>query len=416
MRLSYYLNSLPSQEDLLRLLMQLKRSTPLASSEWEIRLPARMAKESPAEALPKELSRVNIVRNFRIRGEPKHASIARCQGEYILPLEAGAWPKNASAISIAVRKLDGDLNLAALVGMIDLPEGGRLVSPFPGIALSGATIYRKSALESIGWFDSKMSAVSGDYQTSLRLWIAGHRVGNCEQMHFECADEFEPRASVIDGETLRGNLRIANRFLPGKLRDAYWEDWLTRYSALAALGKKFDQAGLHLFAARLAALADGFGSHPRLSSSMVEEIFGFQKQSIAISQWARKGAIWRVVLADFGDNLFATYNACRASGLQIRCIADANPAFAGVEYRGIPVVPAQRAFEGGGIDGVIVTQLHPTLADARIESLCRFFKGPILRLAMPVEKVIEVPVSAPAKAAPLTITKSVPTKSKSLAA
>jgi hypothetical protein len=418
MRLSYYLNSLPSHDVLLRLLTQLKRATPLASAEWEIRLPARGAKKSPLEDLPKELSRLNIVRNFRIRGERRHASIARCQGEYILPLDGGVWPKNSSAISIAMRKLDADPDLAALAGVIDVPEGGQVAPPFPGIALCGATIFRKAALESIGWLDPKVPAIPADYQTSFRLWMDGQRVGICEQMLFGCDEEIDPSASLVDGKTLRGILRIANRFLPVKLRDRYWEDWLTRYGALASDGKKIDQTGVHVFAARWRALADKFSSHPRLSSSLVEEIFGFQKQSIAIGAWARKSAIWRVVLADFGDNLFATYNACRANGLQIRCIIDANPAFDGVEYRGIPIVPAKRAFEGGGIDGVIATNLHPSQADARIESLARFFKGPILRLAPPVERIIEVPVSLPAakSTALVKISKAVSTKNKSLAA
>jgi hypothetical protein len=64
-------------------------------------------------------------------------------------------------------------------------------------------------------------------------------------------------------------------------------------------------------------------------------------------------------------------------------VADENPAFDGLEYRGLPIVPYRRAFEGGGIDGVVITNVNPAQVDAQAAAIRRAFKGPILKLWEP---------------------------------
>jgi hypothetical protein len=113
---------------------------------------------------------------------------------------------------------------------------------------------------------------------------------------------------------------------------------------------------------------------------VIESIFGLRRHAAMIGDWARRGSVWRVTLADFSDNLWATYNACRSSGLQIRCIADNNKAFENLSYRDLPIVTAARAFEGGGIDGVILTGTDPSTIGANFKSVRNHFHGPILRL------------------------------------
>jgi hypothetical protein len=121
--------------------------------------------------------------------------------------------------------------------------------------------------------------------------------------------------------------------------------------------------------------------HPDpVGHDVLEAVFAFRTQATMIGAWARRGSVWRVVLADFTDNVWATYNACRSTGLQMRCLADNNPAFENLSYRDLPIVPANRAFEGGGIDGVILTSSEPSRIESNFKSLRNYFHGPILRL------------------------------------
>ena len=117
-----------------------------------------------------------------------------------------------------------------------------------------------------------------------------------------------------------------------------------------------------------------------VSPEVVESVFSFRRHAAMIGDWARRGSVWHVILADFSDNIWATFNACRSSGLQMRCIADNDPAFENLSYRDLPIVPANRAFEGGGIDGVILTTTDSTKIEPNFKSLRNHFRGPILRL------------------------------------
>ncbi len=182
---------------------------------------------------------------------------------------------------------------------------------------------------------------------------------------------------------LRNNLIIAQRFLPEKIRQTYWDDWKNRYAALAR-GKTSElEIQKAIWSARLWRLRDSFFGRQCLDESALETIFQFRHQSTLIGQWARRNSVWRVVLADFSKNIYSAYNAANSCGLQLRCIADDNNAFNNWEYRGLPVVPTHQAFEGGGIDGVILTNINPAQIDARHQHLTRVFHGPVLKLWQP---------------------------------
>ena len=90
----------------------------------------------------------------------------------------------------------------------------------------------------------------------------------------------------------------------------------------------------------------------------------------------------RVAIADVSKNIYATYRACRRAKLDIACVADGRPAFAGTEYRGIPVLPEDRAC-GEPVDGVVVSNINPAQVDRRVAELEGRFKGPVLRLWHP---------------------------------
>ena len=103
----------------------------------------------------------------------------------------------------------------------------------------------------------------------------------------------------------------------------------------------------------------------------------------AVGRWARDNRIWRVAIADLSKNIYATYNACRGNGLQVRCIAESNPAFIGLNYRGLPILSDGDALDGQGIEGVVLSSTNAAQIEPRLQSLRRRYRGPILRLWSP---------------------------------
>jgi len=150
---------------------------------------------------------------------------------------------------------------------------------------------------------------------------------------------------------MRNNLVVASRFLSGKLKKIYWQDWRLRYQALADHAGNGLAARKGLMSARIWSLRERMKGRTPLSAEALENIFGFRRQTEVIGEWARRNSVWRVVIADFSKNIWATYNACHSNGLQIRCVADENPAYAGIEYRGLPIVPARRPLKAAASTG-----------------------------------------------------------------
>jgi len=262
--------------------------------------------------------------------------------------------------------------------------------------MGGATCYRKSVLDQIGGFRKEFFRQAEEYDLSFRVWGGGHRVDRREDVVFR-HDKVpgDGRASpLVHTLDLRNNLIIAQRFLPAKLRKIYWQDWRLRYQALARGHAKWHEIQKALLSARLWRLRQSLTGRSPLDDAALENIFHFRRQAAAIGDWARRCSVWRVVLADFSKNIWPAYNAARSSGLQLRCIADDNPAFDGVEYRGLPIVSVRNAFEGGGIDGVIITNINPAQIELRLKTIRRHFPGPVLRLWHRPRTATQVQVAA----------------------
>ena len=118
-----------------------------------------------------------------------------------------------------------------------------------------------------------------------------------------------------------------------------------------------------------------------LSPRNVEMIFGLESQAQAIATWARQNGVKRVVIADFSKNLYATYQGCDRAGLRVDAIADGEPAFAGMIYRGVPVLEDAAAIRK--IHGVVISNVNPAQIDRVAARVSKVFRGPILRLWQP---------------------------------
>ncbi len=167
-----------------------------------------------------------------------------------------------------------------------------------------------------------------------------------------------------------------------------------RYKALAAHAGQSRAATAGIWSARLRSLMQVFTAPDPISRQAIETVFEYRRHADMIGDWARRNSVWRVVLAEFSDNIWATYNACRSNGLQMRCISDDHRAFDKLVYRDLPIVPANRAFEGGGIDGVVITNSDPAQIEPQFKILRNYFHGPILRLCQLPKQATRAQASA----------------------
>ena len=257
--------------------------------------------------------------------------------------------------------------------------------------MGGASCLRKSVLEKIGGFRQEFFRQAEEYDLSFRIWQAGYTVERREDVVFrhdkETVDEGPSittsgrNSELVRSMDLRNNLIIAQRFLPENLAPIYWDDWRLRYEALARHFGHRRAAVKALWSARLWAARDSFtGRRLELDEGAMENIFHIRRQAKLVGDWSRRNSVWRVAIADFGKNIWATYNACHSSGLQLRCVVDENAAFSDLKYRGLPILPASQAFYGGGIDGVVVANINPAQVEHREKTISKLFKGPVLKL------------------------------------
>lgn len=166
-----------------------------------------------------------------------------------------------------------------------------------------------------------------------------------------------------------------------------------RYKALAAHAGQSRAATAGIWSAHLRSLMQVFTAPDPISRQAIETVFEYRRHADMIGDGLRN-SVWRVVLAEFSDNIWATYNACRSNGLQMRCISDDHRAFDKLVYRDLPIVPANRAFEGGGIDGVVITNSDPAQIEPQFKILRNYFHGPILRLCQLPKQATRAQASA----------------------
>jgi GT2 family glycosyltransferase len=394
MRLSYVIISYNRRDRLLETIKLLPEVTPLSSSDYEIWVVDNASSDGSAMAVQTRFPGVKVIVNSANQGMfARNHAFERCSGQYIISLDDDSYPADAHGVGLALAHMDANRQTGALVAKVVLPDGSCEGPALPAVIMGGATCFRKSTLDTVGGFRKEFFRQAEEYDLSFRIWHAGWRVDRREEIVFrhEKVAGAGRADSFVRQMDLRNNLIIAQRFLPNKLRQIYWEDWKLRYHALADGKASNLQIRKTLASAKAWSIGEAIlRRRLPLGEEALENIFAFRKQSEIVGQWARKHSAWRVVLADFGKNIWAAYNACRASGIQLRCVADDNPAFDGLEYRGLPIVNTHRAFEGGSIDGVVIANLNPAQIDAREKTIRQVFGGPVLKLWSPPRVATQV--------------------------
>ncbi len=385
MRLSYVIISFNRRDTLKRTLDLLPSRTPIATGEWDVWVIDNASSDGTDTMMAAEYPEVNYVRLSENIGMPaRNHAFAKATGEYFICLDDDSYPANSQAVQHMIGYMDSQPDVAALVARVELPDGSPEGPAFPTVLLGGATCFRSSVLQQVGGFALEFFRQAEEYELSFRIWGAGYRIERFEDIVFRHDKVNGPgRASeTVHRMDIRNNLIVAERFLPKHLRRVYREDWTQRYSAIAKHADHGKAAKKGLREAKVWAIKEMFRGRQTLSDIAIERIFQFQKQSDAVDAWASRQSIRRVCVADFSKNLFATMNACAKAGLVVESILDDNPAYWGLKYRGVPIVPSTNAFTET-IEGIVMSNINPAQIDKGMDALRGKFNGPILRLWQP---------------------------------
>jgi GT2 family glycosyltransferase len=369
MLLSYIIVTHNRRAALLKTLAILQRRTPLARDQWETWVVDNASTDGSCQAVANAHPEVRLIRNPSNEGVgARSRAFDRAAGRYVVLLDDDSYPVG-DAVLRSIDYLERTPGTGAVVGRVLLPDGSEEACAMPGVMLSGAVCLRKAVLDEVGGFAPEFFRKAGEYDISYRLWRAGYAVQRFEDIVYRHDKVMTGRSSALAHRMdLRNNLILVERYLPRSLRRAYRKDWLQRYAALARHADQAQAVSQAVAEARDWAQREREAGRSTLLPGVIETLFELETQRQAIDRWALAHRAERVVIADFGKNLYATWTACESLGLDVVAIADNHPAYAGLRYRGIPIVSDAYAATTDH-DGIILANLNPAQAPARATQL-----------------------------------------------
>jgi GT2 family glycosyltransferase len=383
MKLSYVIVTHNRREALLKTLAQLQRCTPLPKGAWETWVVDNASTDGTVQTLEADYPGVRLIRRKENEGAAARSyAFSPARGKYLILLDDDSYPVD-DTVARSIQYMDQHPRTAALVGRVVLPDGTLEASALPAVMLSGAVCIRRSVVDQLGGFRAEFFRKAGEYDLSFRMWQAGYAVERFEDIVYRHDKVMTGRSSgLAHFMDLRNNLILVERFLPPLMRRAYRRDYLMRYAAIARKEKCESSITRALAEARQWAAHERSTGRQTLDPAVLETLFEWKQQRCAVSRWAATHGIRSVVIADYGKNLYATFRAAQLASLDIRSIADSGPAFAGLRYRRVPILPHAAALAAAP-DGVIVSNINPAQIDRAAAQVRAHFAGPMLRLWRP---------------------------------
>lgn len=391
MKLSCIVSTRNNCPSLLATLDHLAVGSGLATHDQEIIVVDNGSVDGTADALTRRRD-VRLISLAENEGVPsRNLAVARAKGKYIAFLEDDIQPIGRT-IPQALAYLGRNPSSAAIVASVQLPDGSADAPALPSVLMSGASIIRKAALDEVGGFAAEFFRQAADYELSFRLWRAGHRIQRFEDLQFQRSRMPVAKSSpLVCRMDLRNNLILCERYLPRPLRQAYRHDWMRRYALLARKEGRSAAANTAVKESRIWARREAAVGRRLLGADAVESIFGLNAQRQMIAAWAKHHRIRTVCIADWGKNLYATWSACQAAGLKVEAILDPVPAFAGSEYRAIPVL-SEATVDAKSFEGILLSTINPAQVNPRAAALESRFGKPVLRLWEPARLVVPPPL------------------------
>ena len=384
MRLSYIIVTHNRREPLLRTLGILHSSTPLPRDAWDCHVVDNASTDGTIEALRERFPSVHVIARARNEGvSARNHGIRASRSRYVVLLDDDSYPL-ADAVPVSMAFMDEHPSVGAVFGKVVLPGGGEEACALPDVMLSGAVCVRRRVFDEVEPFRPEFFRKAGEYDVSFRMWATGWRVLRFDDVVYRHDKHTTGRSAAhAHRMDLRNNLILAHRYLPGELRRCYAEDWTQRYAAIARHDGCAGAAQRARWEAKVWATREWLNGYPQqLDAETLEQVLHLSEQRAAVSKWAREHGIRRVAVGDFGKNLFATWSACVEAGLEVTAVADNGPAFTGLRYRGLPIVPDATAADAEP-DAVVLSNINPAQVARRAEQLRVAFGAPVLTLWQP---------------------------------
>ena len=383
MKLSYVIVTRNRRDALLQTLARLAENTHLPKRSWETVIVDNASDDGSPEAVARHFRDVRLVRLPENEGMPgRNHGFKVARGRYVCMLDDDSYPVGQT-IPMCVAYLERNARTAAVVGRVELPTGECEAPAMPCVLLGGASVVRKSVLDQTGGFSPEFFRQAEEYDLSFRVLRLGHRIERFEDVVFRHEKVPGGRSgALVHRMDLRNNLILVERYLPKPLRRAYRHDWVRRYSALARHDGHHGAAKTGLYEALVWARRERSVGRQTLDNGTLGSIFEIPAQVAAVAQWKQRQNVRRVAIADFSKNLYATYVACASAGLQVAALLDHRAAFAGMNYRGIPVLE-YAALPALNCDGIVVSNTNPAQVEARAAQVKRVSDAPVLTLWRP---------------------------------
>jgi GT2 family glycosyltransferase len=391
-RFSYIIVTHNRRDTLLATLARLPQATDLPQHQWDCWVVDNASTDGTPDAVARQFPWVRLLRHEHNRGPGARSdALPLIDSPLVVFLDDDSYPL-PGAIGPMLAPFDEQPKLAALTARVELPDGRCEASALPMAPIGCAMAARRDALLAVGGFDHALMRQAEEFEIAMRLLHAGWSIDRADHVTFRHDKSPSNRPmNLIRQLDLRNNLVIAARYLPRGLARRYRADWSLRYSAIARHGNARDEAREGRRQARAWHACDSVLGCVPFRDDAIEQMFHLQQQAREVARWSREHNIRRVVIGDFGKNLYATWHACVQAGLHVQAIADNAPCFAGLVYRGAPILTDEQALRQR-VDGIVVSNINPAQVDERCAQLARAFAGPLLRLWHPHTRRAAEPV------------------------
>ncbi len=301
----------------------------------------------------------------------------KARGQYIVFLDDDSFPRSGS-LTRMIAHFESDEKLAAAGFRVHLPDGREEASALPGVFVGCGVGLRSSALRCVGGLDRSFFMQAEEFDLCFKLAAAGWKTAVFDDLHVVHMKTEQARKSQrTTFYDIRNNLRVAARFLPAPYYDIYKQDWSQRYGWLAMTNGHAAAYQRGLQAGRQSAARERTTYRgKRLSANSFERYFRWSFINERFRRLAQDG-VERVMLADFGKNIYAFYQAARRHCVRMVAIGDDRFYLPGRRYRGLDILPLNQAL-AIDVDRVIVTQTASPLALASARRLEPLTMAPVI--------------------------------------
>ena len=369
----------------------------LAQSQYEILVVDNASTDGTPELVAAKLPHVRLIRLAHNRGPvAKNYALAQATGTFAVFLDDDAYPLSGS-IPQMLRHFQSDPQLAAAVFDVTLPDGSHECSAYPDVFIGAGTGFRRDLITRLGGLPQDFFMQAEEYDLSFRILAAGGKIkrfSDLPLLHLKTPSaRIATRTTRLD---VRNNMYLLAKYIPAPLCFHLADDWLTRYFYMAQSrdaggiqNSEFRIQNSHK-SAYLRGSAEGLarwsvkrnGGRHLLAPAVIERFFKFSAIESRLARAQSRLNLTRILLADFGKNMYPYYVAANKLNLEIVAIADDYLAAPHRAYRGVPLLPWSAA-ANLPFDAVVVSNLSPVHAARRTESLRRICPRHVINLFGP---------------------------------